>query len=297
MSFVNAPLPHERLGIEMELVAANLMWFVERYPVQPMGRASLVIPRPEVKIKEETEEKHFALITGSGRWARVPYRRAVGGNLISRTRLRTPTLTPATAPPHFEPEDTPWAVQSGISLAADEMVTWVLMKRMKGLNVSYDPERRQLSSQGEMRLLSDFGGGPLGAHCYPTEGHFTHDVCAYLNRWFSAETEVDGELDGDEVRLDAVLTCKKTGFRLGVEFKHPHILSGSILNGFKQAASYRHATWGRHGKLPIALCCPGRVPDGREIRFAQRRFGVGVLDLKNGLWQIDHRDFTWKEPA
>lgn len=296
MTFLDAPLPRERLDLELRIVAANLTWLAARYPVMPMGRSSLVIPRPEVHITEDKEEKAFSLVTGSGRFGRIPYRRAVGGNQLSRTRLRAPGLTAATSKQASAlAEEAPWALQSGISLAADEMTTWVLMNRLKGHETAWNEATGELTAGRQVRTLSSFQGGTLGTHCYPTEGHFVRDVCGYLNPWFSAETETDGDLDGDEVRIDAILTHKDTGFRLGVEFKHPHTLGGSILHGLRQASSYRFAEWEGHGRLPVALCCPGRVPTGKETEYVKRRLGVGLLDLAEDGWSVDHNDFTWQE--
>lgn len=296
MSFLNADGPRDRLATEMHLVAANLIHLTDRYQVLPVGRSALVIPRPDLKGVTEETEKDFPLVIGVGRHAKIPYKVRVGGHQLMRTRLRTPGLTSATKPLMEEMEDqAPWAWQSGISLASDQMITWVLMQLLKGEEVRYDATHGELSNGFHVAPFSSFTGGALGAHCYPTEQHFVREVCAYLSPWWIAETEVDGELKGEEVRIDAVLTWRQDPSRkVGVEFKHPHVVGSSPLRGLRQASAYRRAMWGRYGRLPIAYCHPGQVPTGREADFVKKKMSIGILGITD-MWMLDMPDYSWSE--
>lgn len=295
-SFLDAGGPRERLAVEMHLVATNLIHLTDRYPVLPVGRSSLVIPRPDLKGISEDDEQNFSLILGEGKHAQIPYKVKLAGHQLMRTRLRTPGLTPATKPLVDEMNaDAPWAWQSGISRASDRMVTWALMQRLKGHEVFYRERHAELSDGFHAAPFFSFTGGVLGAQCWPTEQYFVRDVCAHLSPWWRAETEVDGELKGAEVRIDAVLTCRSNPHRkVGVEFKHPHTVGAAPLKGLRQASAYRQAVWERHGRLPIAYCHPGQAPTGREASFVKRKMGIGILDI-NDYWVLDMPEYTWKE--
>lgn len=294
--FLESPGPRERLSVEMDLVAANLIHLTDRYQVLPVGRSSLVIPRPDLKGITEEQEKDFPLILGEGRHSKLPYKAKLAGHQLMRTRLRTPGLTPATKPLVDEMSaEAPWAWQSGISLASNQMVTWALMQRLKGQEVRYNAPHDELSDGFHAAPFFSFTGGTLGAQCWPTEQYFVREVCAYLSPWWIAETEVDGELRGEEVRIDAVLTLREDPRRrVGVEFKHPHTVGASPLKGLRQASAYRRAAWERHGRLPIAYCHPGQVPTGKEASFVKRKMGIGILDIVD-YWVLDMPDYNWKE--
>lgn len=278
------PEPRRRLAVEMDVVARNLLHLTDRYQVLPYGRSALVLPG------------HGSdLVLGSGKWAVALYKENLRACQIMRTRLRTPGMTPATAGDAFALEsDDPWAWQSGISAATDSMTTWILMERLYGRTVRYDPDDRVLLSDGRTRALGTFTTGVLTEHCYPTESYFVQDVCTYLSRWWTVEQEVDGILDGDEVRIDAILTSRgDPDLVVGIEFKNPqgHI---NALRGLTQAAKYRKAHWAGHGSLPIAYCCPGKVPSGREASYVLTALRVGLLDFTS-TWSLTTREFSWSE--
>lgn len=284
MSYLDNPEPRRRLDVEMDVVARNLLHLTDRYQVMPYGRSSLVLPGHDSD-----------LVLGSGKWATAPYKENLKACQIMRSRLRTPGLTPATAGDAFEMEaEDPWAWQSGISTATDSMTNWILMERLCGRTVSYEPNDRSLVSEERKRPLVSFMHGGLTEHCYPTESYFVQDVCTYLSRWWTVEQEVDGILDGDEVRIDAILTSRDDpDLVIGVEFKNPqgHI---NALRGLTQAARYRGARWMGHGRLPIAYCCPGKVPSGNEAQYVIDKLKVGLLDFTDS-WSLTTRDFSWSE--
>jgi hypothetical protein len=286
MSFLDSPEPRRRLAVEMDIVARNLTHLTKRYRVLPQGRSSLVIPGQDSD-----------LVLGSGKWATAPYKENLGGCQIMRTRLRTPGMTVATADMAFAVEgEDPWAWQSGIADATDAMVTWILLEELHNRRVSYQSGHRRLVSDGRKKPLASFIGEGLAQNCYPTEAYFAQDVCTYLSRWWTVESEVDGVIDGDEVRIDAILTHREQpGAVVGVEFKNPQTHSNA-LRGLTQAAKYRKADWQGHGRLPIAYCCPGKVPSGREALFVIRTLHVGVLDF-TGRWSLAMEDFSWSEQA
>lgn len=276
--------PSRRLGVEMDLIARNLTFLTNRYPVLPMGRRTLVL----------TDQK-TDVVLGSGRWATIPYRPEVGGCAVMRTRLRLPGLTPDTRhhEASIESED-PWAWQSGISAASDAMVTWIISAVMSKKNVTYNHLAAELNTDDETASLDSFRTSGLGAHCYPTEAYFAQDVCTYLSQWWTVESEVDGELNGEEVRIDAILTNRKDpSLVVGVEFKHPHGQTNA-LRGLTQASRYRRAAFDGHGRIPIAYCCPGQVPSGHEAQYVQDRLKVGLLDF-DGSWSLTSREFSWSE--
>jgi hypothetical protein len=249
-----------------------------------MGRSTLVIP-----------DQDSDLVLGSGKHAVAPYREQLRGCQLMRTRLRLPGLTTSTADLAFgmEAED-PWAWQSGISTATDAMVTWILLKEMKKLPVTYEPRSGVLRAAEQETPLHAFIPEGLSEHCYPTEAYFAQDVCTYLSQWWTVQQEVDGDLDGAEVRIDAILTHREDpDIVIGVEFKNPqgHI---NALKGLTQAAKYRKAHWEGHGRLPIAYCCPGRVPSGREARYVLKSLKVGLLDFCDA-WSLTTPDFSWNE--
>lgn len=286
MNFLDLPEPRRRLAVEMDTVARNLIHLTQRYRVLPQGRSSVIIA-------DQTSD----LVMGSGKWATAPYKDHLNGCQIMRTRMRTPGMTVATAPHAFEREGTdPWMWQSGIAHATDAMVTWILLEELKGHRVSYEPQKKRLLSGTTAKELSWFISGVLGQNCYPTEAYFAQDVCTYLSRWWTAESEVDGDLDGEEVRIDAILTHRdRPDIVVGVEFKNPHS-HANALRGLTQAAKYRKAKWLGHGRLPIAYCCPGKVPSGREARYVTRSLGVGLLDF-TGIWSLLTAKFSWNEQA
>lgn len=284
MNYLDNPEPRRRLAVEMDVVAQNLTHLTERYAVRPMGRSTLVIP-----------DQDSDLVLGSGRHAVAPYKEQLRGCQVMRTRLRLPGLTVTTADlaDDMEAED-PWAWQSGISTATDTMVTWILLEEMNRRPVRYDPKTRTLHSAERECPLTRFIPDGLTEHCYPTEAYFAQDVATYLSRWWTVEQEVDGDLDGDEVRIDAILTHREDPDTVvGIEFKNPqgHI---NALKGLTQAAGYRKAHWEGHGRLPIAYCCPGKVPSGREAAYVLRRLGVGLLDFTD-IWSLTTPDFSWNE--
>lgn len=283
-TYLDNPEPRRRLGVEMDMIARNLDHLTQRYKLLPMGRSSVVIPGQDSD-----------LVLGSGKYAVAVYKEQLNGCQIMRSRLRLPGLTVATADlaDGMEAED-PWAWQSGISTASDAMVTWVLTERMIRRTVTYDPDTRTLTSAGNSRTLASFIPDGLGEHCYPTESYFMQDVCSHLSRWWTVEQEVDGDLDGDEVRIDAILTHREDrSLVVGVEFKNPqgHI---NALKGITQARAYRKAHWEGHGRLPIAYCCPGKVPSGREAEYVLENLRVGLLDYSS-CWSLTSKDFSWSE--
>lgn len=284
MSYLDNDEPRRRLGVEMDVVAQNLTYLTERYEVLPMGRSALVIP-----------DQVSDLVLGSGKRAVAEYKESLGGCQIMRSRLRLPGLTLATADLMDDMErDDPWAWQSGISQATDAMVNWVLIEEMRGRGVIYDHRSSMLLTSKKSRSLSSFIESGITEHCYPNESYFAQDVCTYLSRWWTVEQEVDGDLDGDEVRIDAILTHRAHPDRVvAVEFKNPqgHI---NALKGLTQAWKYRKAHWEGHGRLPVAYCCPGKVPSGNEAEFVIKRLKVGLLDL-NGAWSLVMPDFRWSE--
>lgn len=284
MSYLaQAQEPQRRLDVEMDLVARNLVHIASRYSTLPMGRRTLVIMQ------------EIDVVLGSGRWSTIAHRPETGGCPITRSRLRLPGLTSATTrhAQTIEASD-PWAWQSGISLASDAMVTWIVTAAMSGKTVFYDPDKRTLYADTKQIHLDFFKAPGLGAHCYPTEAYFAQDVCTYLSQWWTVEAEVDGDLRGDEVRIDAILTHREQReLVIGIEFKNPHG-NNSALRGLTQAARYRHAYWQGHGKIPVAYCCPGTVPTGREAQHVQETLMVGILDF-DGSWSLTTKDFSWSE--
>ena len=284
MSFLDNPEPRRRLDVEMDIVARNLIFLTDRYDVKPMGSRSLVIP-----------DQDSDLVLGSGKWAKATYKENLRGCQVMRTRLRTPGMTVATEDLAFDVEgEDPWAWQSGIATATDLMVNWILTQRMRRRTVTYDPESSLLyCEENPMPLLSFIGEG-LEGHCYPTESYFAQDVCTYLSAWWTTESEVDGDLDGDEVRIDAILTNRQdSAIKIGIEFKNPQSRSNT-LKGLTQASKYRKAHWAGHGRLPIAYCCPGKVPTGNEADYVLNRLRVGLLDF-SGSWSLKSREFSWSE--
>lgn len=284
MSFLDNQEPRRRLDVEMDLVALNLLFLTDRYDVKPMGARSLVIP-----------DQHSDLVLGSGKFAKAVYKENLRGCQIMRTRLRTPGMTVATEPVAFDVEgDDPWAFQSGISTSSDLMVNWILTQRMRKREVSYDSATGVLTSEEQEKQLSSFIGEGIEGQCYPTESYFAQDVCTYLAQWWTADQEVDGDLDGAEVRIDAVLTNRQdSSIKIGIEFKNPQSRSNT-LKGLTQASKYRKAHWEGYGRLPIAYCCPGKVPTGNEADYVLHRLRVGLLDFHDS-WLLRLREFSWSE--
>jgi hypothetical protein len=286
VSYLDNPEPGRRLKVEMDLIARNITFLARRYRLLPQGRSTLVIA-----------DQVTDLVLGSSRWATIPYRQQVMGCPFMRSRSRTPGLTPATAADIHEIEmSDPWAFQSGISTASDAMVTWILTEELRGRKVTYDAEASMLVSGSTARPTDTFVPEGIGAHCYPTESYFAQDVCTYLSRWWVIRQEVDGLLDGGEVRIDAVLESRTDpDLLIGVEFKNPqgHI---NALRGLTQAAKYRKAAWEGYGRIPIAYCCPGKVPAGREADYVLKKLRIGLLDFES-QWSLVMPDFSWSENA
>lgn len=284
MNYLDNPEPKRRLHVEMDVVAQNLTYLTERYEVLPMGRSALIIPN---QVSD--------LVLGSGKRAVAEYKENLGGCQIMRSRLRLPGLTLATTDlmDDMERED-PWAWQSGISQATDAMVNWVLVEEMRGKGVVYDQRSSTLLTNERSRTLTSFIGEGIAGHCYPNESYFAQDVCMYLSQWWTVEQEVDGDLDGDEVRIDAILTHRvHPDTVVAVEFKNPqgHI---NALKGLTQAWKYRKVHWEGHGKLPVAYCCPGKVPSGHEAQYVIEQLRVGLLDFSD-RWSLAMPGFLWTE--
>lgn len=288
MNYLDNPEAKRRMDVEMDLIARNLTFLTTRYRVLPQGRGALVIA-----------DQVTDLVLGSSRWATIPYKPQVAGCAFARSRARTPGLTTATADDVGEMElQDPWAFQSGISGASDAMVNWVLTeelrRRKNGQQVTYDEKRSVLVCGDGERSLRSFVPEGIGSHCYPTESYFVQDVCTYLSRWWVVRHEVDGLLDGGEVRIDAVLESRDDpDLVIGVEFKNPqgHI---NALRGLGQAAKYRKAVWEGYGRLPIAYCCPGKVPAGNEADYVHRKMRIGLLDF-DSQWSLTMPGFSWSE--